>query len=89
MTMSDERGPGQPVVREEEDDGGVDHQPVGERIGELAELGLDLPPARQPAVDLVGDPGDPEDDPGRPARVPARIDGEDDEDRDEHQAQRP
>ena len=54
-----ERGPGQAVMDgDEEDDGGVDHQPVGERVGDLAELRLDMPAAREPAVHLVGDAGD-------------------------------
>ena len=48
----------------------VDHQPVGERVGVLSELRLDVPAPREPAVDLVGDRGDAEDDPRRPA-VPA------------------
>ena len=39
----------------EHDHRGVDHQPVGERVGVLAELRLDVPAAREPAVDLVGD----------------------------------
>ena len=33
-----ERDPRQPAVPPEEDDGGVDHEAVGERVGELAEL---------------------------------------------------
>ena len=36
----------------------VDHQPVGERVGDLAERRLDVPAAREVAVDLVGDAGD-------------------------------
>ena len=58
----------------------VDHQPVGERVGELAEGRLDVPAPREEAVHLVGDPGDPEDDRGGP-RV-ATVAREDQ--RDEH-----
>ena len=54
----------------EHDHGGVDHQAVGERVGVLAELGLDVPAAGEPAVDLIGDSGDTEDDARRPV-VPA------------------
>ena len=50
-----ERHPRQPVERDEHDDGGVDHQPVGERVRDLAELRLDVPAPRQVAVELVGD----------------------------------
>ena len=59
----------------EQDHRGVDHQPVGERVGDLAELRLDVPAAREPAVDLVGDAGDAEDDRRRPscARRPRRA----------------
>ena len=56
---------------DEEDDRGVDHQPVGEWVGHLAELRLDLPAAREPAVHLVGDAGDREDDRRRPAVPPS------------------
>ena len=52
---------------------GVDHQPVGERVGDLAEARLDVPAAREEAVDLVGDAGDAEDDPGRPRVRVARL----------------
>ena len=68
----DEGRPGQPVVRDEQDHRGIDHQPVGERVGELAEPRLDVPAAREEAVHLVGDAGDAEDDPGRPAAAVAR-----------------
>ena len=53
-----ERRPRQPAGVEQQEHGRVDHQPVGERVGELAERGLDVPAAREVAVDLVGDPGD-------------------------------
>ena len=56
---------------DEEDHGRVDHQPVGERVGDLAELRLDLPAAREPAVHLVGDAGVGEDDRRRPAVPPS------------------
>jgi hypothetical protein len=53
-----ERDPGRrPWSRTEQDDGRVDHQPVGQRVGDLAEVGLDPPAPRQVAVQLVGDPG--------------------------------
>ena len=50
----------------------VDHQPVGERVGDLSELGLDVPAAREEAVDLVGHPCDEEDPAGGPARAVVR-----------------
>ena len=63
--------PGQTAVGDEQDHRGVDHQPVGERVGDLPEARLDMPAAREEAVDLVCDAGDAEDDPRRPAgRVP-------------------
>ena len=61
--------PGQLALEREQDRGRVDHQPVGERIGELAELRLDVPAASEKAVDLVGHAGDEEDPAGRPARA--------------------
>ena len=70
----------------EQDDGGVDHQAVGERIGDLAELGLDVPAAREPPVDLVGDAGDAEDDRRRPAVAAVGDEEQHDEDRDQDQA---
>ena len=72
---------------DEQDDGRVDHQPVGERIGDLAELGLDVPAAREPAVDLVGDAGDAEDDGRRPAVPAVGRDQERHEDRDQREPQ--
>ena len=77
--------PGQPVVDGEEDHGGVDHQPVGERVGELPEVRLDVPAAREEAVHLVGDRGDAEDDARRPARVVPGLHHEHDEDGDQRQ----
>ena len=53
--MTTSAGHGQPVLEEEQDHRGVDHQPVGERVGVLAELRLDVPAPREPAVDLIGD----------------------------------
>src|SRR6266542_203487 len=50
-------GPGEPTGKEQQEDGCVDHQPVGERVCDLAELGLDPPAAGEPAVDPVGYPG--------------------------------
>ena len=52
-----------------QDHGGVDHQPVGERVGELPEVRLDVPATGEKAVHLVGDPGDAEDEAGGPARA--------------------
>ena len=73
---------------DEQHDGDVDHQPVGERVGDLPELGLDAPAAREPAVELVGDRGDarrrsPRASSGRPV---ARA-SSDDEDRDRREPQ--
>src|ERR687883_316920 len=48
-----EPGPRKPSVDDEENDRGVDHQAVCERIHVLAELRLDVPAAREPAVELV------------------------------------
>src|SRR5205807_8444876 len=48
-------GPRHVVRDEEEDHGGIDHQPVGERIGYAPELGLDPPAACKEAGDLVSD----------------------------------
>ena len=39
----------------EEHDCDVDQEPVGERVGDLPELRLDMPAAGEVAVDLVGD----------------------------------
>ena len=50
-----ERRPRQPVMDEDEqDDRRVDHQPVGERVGDPAERRLHAPAASEPAVELVG-----------------------------------
>ena len=57
----------------EHDHRGVDHQPVGERVGVLPELGLDVPAAGEPAVDLVGGTGNREDDRRRPAVPSVRL----------------
>ena len=65
----DEARPRQPPVRDEEDHGGVDHQPVGERVGDLPEARLDAPAPGEEAVDLVGDAGDREDDPAGQLRA--------------------
>ena len=43
----------------EQDHGHADHQPVGERVGDLAERRLDVPAAGEPAVELVGGGGSP------------------------------
>ena len=52
-----QRDPRQAVGVPEQDHRRVDHQPVGERVGDLAERRLDVPAAREEAVDLVGDAG--------------------------------
>ncbi len=80
-----ESDPRQPVVVREEDHGGVDHEPVGERVGDLPEMRLDVPAPGEVAVHLVGDAGDPEHDPRRPARIVPGLDHEDDEDGNEHE----
>ena len=87
-TIENERHPRQPVVdSDEEDDCGVDHQPVGERVCDLAELGFHVPAAREPAVHLVGDAGDGEDDRRGPAVAAVGRDEEHDEERDQRQPQ--
>ena len=58
--------------------GSVEHQAVGERVGELAEARLDLPAASEEAVQLVGDPRDEEDPAGCPARAVVGCAEEDD-----------
>ena len=63
--------PGMPL----EHDRRPDHQPVGQRIGELAEARLHVPAAREEPVHLVGDPRDQEERP-RPPGSPA-VGGED------------
>ena len=61
-----EREPGQAVVEAEEQDRGVDHQAVGERVGELAELRLDVPaPGEEPSTWSVSAGGGEEDRGGR------------------------
>ena len=82
----DEARPRHVVGHEEEDHGRVDHQPVGERVGHLAELRLDPPATRQEAVDLVGDAGDAEDDPRRPAVTAVCRQHERHEERDQEEA---
>jgi formimidoylglutamate deiminase len=79
----DEAGPGHVVLDEEKNHRRVDHQPVGERIEDAAEVGLDVPPPGQIPVDLVGYAGDPEDDSSRPAVAAVRAEHESHEDRDE------
>ncbi|HEY6031474.1 MAG TPA: hypothetical protein VIU44_12970, partial [Gaiellaceae bacterium] len=59
---------------------------VGEWIREGPERRLDVPAPRQPAVDLVGDAGDAEDDRRRPARAAVRGEDQRDEDGDQGQA---
>src|SRR5262245_39838662 len=81
-----ERDPGQAACMPEQDHGRVDHQAVGERVGDLSELRLDVPTPREPAVDLVGDASHPEDDRRRPAVTAVRCEQQDDEDRNQNQA---
>src|SRR5581483_2504600 len=73
-----ERRPRQPPGVDEEQHRRVDHQAVSERVRDLAERRLDAPPAREEAVDLVRDAGDPEDDRRRPR--PAAVAGRDQRD---------
>ena len=70
----EERHPGKPARVPEQDDGRVDQQPVGERVGDLPEGRLDAPAPREEAVDLVRHRGGAEDDRRRPA--PASVRGE-------------
>jgi len=76
-------GPRQAVVREQEDHRRVDHQTVGERVGELPEARFDVPEACEEAVQLVRHPGEEEDESRRPARGVTGPDHERDEDGDE------
>ena len=83
-----QRRPGQAVMDDdEEDDCRVDHQPVGERIGDLPERGLDAPPAGEPSVDLIADPGNAEEEGRRPAMPPIRRGQHDDENWDQREPQ--
>src|SRR4029079_18544783 len=82
-----EGDPRQAVVDDQEDDADVDHQPVGERIRDLPEPRLDGPAAGEPAVELVGDPGEPEHDPRGPARPVLLANEQHDEERDGDEAQ--
>ena len=75
------------VLEDEENDRGIDHQTVGERVGDPAEVGLDVPAAGEPAIDLVGDSGGGEDDRRAPALASVRGNEQDDEDRDQRQPQ--
>ena len=77
--------PRQLALEREQDRRGVDHQPVGERVGDLAELRLHVPAPREEAVDLVGHPRDEEDPAGCPARAVAGADVEHDEQRDQRE----
>ena len=76
----------QPVGNEEHDHRRVDHQAVRERIEDTAEVGLDVPAAREESVDLVGDAGHGEDDARRPAVAAFRGSHQHDEHRDEREA---
>ena len=82
-----ERHPRQPVEGDEHHDGGVDHQPVGERVRHLAELRLDVPAPGEVAVELVGDRREAEDDPRRPARPCSLVEQQPDEERDRGEAE--
>ena len=79
--------PREAVERDEHDHGDVDHQPVGERVGDLAERRLDTPPSREPAVELIRDRGGPEHDPREPARATPLGEQQDDEGGDRGEAQ--
>ncbi len=77
--------PRETVVREKENDGGIDHEAVRERVGELPEPGLDTPVTREKAVHLIGRTRDAEDHAGgRAWRVPG-ADHQHDETRDQHE----
>ena len=52
---------------DEQDDRDVDHQPVGERVGDPAERRFHVPPAGKPPVELVTHARDTEEDGGGPA----------------------
>ena len=71
----------------EQNHGHVDQQPVGERVGDLPELGLDVPAAGQEAVELVGDRGGREEDRRGPAVAVGRVQDQDRVDRDRDQPQ--
>ena len=79
--------PGKLALQREQDRRRVDHQPVGEWICELPELRLDVPAAREEAVDLIGHARDEEDPAGGPARAVVRADVDDDEDRNQREPQ--
>ena len=81
----DETGPRQSAVDDEQDDRRVDHQAVRERVGDLPEARLHVPQAGEEPVDLIGDAGDAEEDPGRPAMRVARLHHEHDEDGDDRE----
>ena len=87
----DERDQRQSAGVPEQDHRRIDHQAVGQRVGELAEARLDVPAPRQPAVDLVGDPGHAEQDRAgdRPALLGAEHEHDEKRDqRDPEQGQR-
>ena len=65
--------------------GRIDHQPVGERVGDLAERRLDVPAPREEAVDLVGDAGDREDDRRGPGVAAVAAQDQHDEHREKHE----
>ena len=67
-------------------DRGADHEPVGERVGDLPEARLDVPAAREVAVELVGERRGGEEDPRPPRRAVAGVEVEPDEDRDRGEA---
>ncbi len=83
----DRRDRRQPSGRPHEDDRSPDHEPVGERVGHLSEARLDVPAAREPAVQLVGEGGAREEDPCPPRRAVAGVQVEPREDGDRREAQ--
>src|SRR4051794_9224229 len=80
---NEEREPGQTPGVDQQQHRGVDHQAVGERIGDLPELRLDVPAPREKPVDLVGHARDPEDDRRWPGVAAVGRRDQPDEDRDQ------
>jgi hypothetical protein len=66
----------------EQHDDDVDQDAVGERVGDLPEGRLDVPAAREEAVDLIGDGRSGEEQPCGPARLAVRREDQHGDDRD-------
>src|SRR5207342_1905922 len=69
-----------------EDDGGSDHESVGDRVGDLPEARLHAPAACEVAIELIREGRGCEEDPGPPRWPVARAEIEPREDRDRHKA---